>query len=370
MSKKSDTADEAYMRCALELAERGTGRTSPNPMVGAVIVKAGRVVAEGYHRRAGGPHAEVMALKKAGPKANGATLYLNLEPCGHLDKRTPPCAPLIIKSRIKRVVISMRDPNPKVSGKGIAVLRRAGRQVIEGVLKHEALRLNEGYVKFITTGKPFVISKAAMSLDGKIASSKGSTTWITGTEARWEAHRLRDRSDAILVGINTVITDDPRLTTRLPGAKGRDARRVVVDSTLKIPLTARLLVEKSNAKTIIATTRRAHPNKIRALEDAGSTVCIIKDEAGRVSLPELMTELGRMGVTRLLIEGGSELNTAAFRSGIVDKIIWFVAPRLIGRKDALAVLEGPVGESPDRVVTIRDLSITPVGGDFIVEGYL
>jgi diaminohydroxyphosphoribosylaminopyrimidine deaminase / 5-amino-6-(5-phosphoribosylamino)uracil reductase len=370
MSKKSGTADEAFMRRAIELAEKGAGRTSPNPMVGAVIVKAGRVVAEGYHHRAGGAHAEAVALKRAGARANAATLYLNLEPCGHLDKRTPPCSPLIIKSRIKRVVISMRDPNPKVNGKGMALLRHAGIQITEGVLNREALRLNEAYIKYIKTGRPFVISKAAMSLDGKIASSKGSTTWITGAEARREVHRLRDRSDAILVGINTVITDDPRLTTRLPGGKGRDADRIIVDSTLRIPLGARLLVDKSNAKTIIATTRRAHPSKIRLLENAGATICVIKDHAGRVSLPELITELGRMGVARLLIEGGSELNTEAFRSGIVDKIIWFIAPRLIGRKDALAVLEGPLGESPDRVVTIRDLSITPVGEDFIVEGYL
>jgi diaminohydroxyphosphoribosylaminopyrimidine deaminase / 5-amino-6-(5-phosphoribosylamino)uracil reductase len=370
MSRKSDTADETYMRRALELAQRGAGRTSPNPMVAAVIVKAGRVVAEGYHRHAGGPHAEAVALKRAGPRADSATLYLNLEPCCHLDKRTPPCTPLIINSRIKRVVISMRDPNPKVSGKGIALLRHAGVQIMEGVLNREALRLNEAYIKYITTGRPFVISKAAMSLDGKIAASKGSMTWITGGKARREAHRLRNRSDAILVGINTVLTDDPRLTTRLPGAKGRDAHRVVVDSTLKIPLTVRLLVEKSNARTIIATTRRAHPGKIRALEIAGATVCIIKDQAGQVSLPELMAELGRMGITRVLIEGGSELNTAAFRSGIVDKIIWFVAPKLIGRKDAVAVLEGSVGESQNQALTIRDLSITPAGEDFMLEGYL
>lgn len=370
MSKKSDTADETYMRRALELAEKGRGRTSPNPMVAALVVKSGRIVGEGYHRRVGGHHAEAVALKKAGPKAHGGTLYLNLEPCCHLDKRTPPCVPLIIKSRTKRVVIAMRDPNPKVSGKGIALLRRARVRVEEGVLRQKAHRLNEVYIQHITTGRPFVISKTAMSLDGKISSSKGSATWITGEKARLEAHRLRDRSDAILVGINTVLTDDPRLTTRLPRGKGRDPHRVVVDSTLKIPLTARLLVEKSNAKTIIATTRRAHPIKIRALEHAGATVCIIKDQAGRVSLPELMTELGRMGITSVLIEGGSELNTAAFRSGIVDKLIWFVAPKMIGRKDAVPVLGGPVGENPDQAVLVHDLSITPVGEDFMLEGYL
>ncbi len=364
------------MRRAIELAGKGRGRTSPNPMVGAVIVKSGRVVAEGYHRRAGGPHAEATALKKAGPKAKSATLYLNLEPCCHLDKRTPPCAPLIIKSRIKRIVISMRDPNPKVNGKGIAILRRAGVQVTEGVLKREALRLNEAYVKYITTGLPFVISKAAMSLDGKIASSKGSTTWITGEMARLEAHRLRDCSDAVLVGINTVLTDDPRLTTRLPGRKGRDAQRVVVDSTLRIPLSARLLIEKSNAKTIIATTRRAHPNKIQAIEQArrggqaGATVLIVKDRGGRVDLSELMTELGRMGIASVMIEGGGEVNASAFNSGIVDKLIWFIAPKIIGNPNAVAVLKGAVGTDPNQPVFVRDISITRVGEDFILEGYL
>ncbi|MBI3595736.1 MAG: bifunctional diaminohydroxyphosphoribosylaminopyrimidine deaminase/5-amino-6-(5-phosphoribosylamino)uracil reductase RibD [Nitrospirae bacterium] len=370
MSKNLDTADETYMRRALELAERGLGRTSPNPMVGAVVVKAGRILAEGYHRRAGGPHAEAMALKKAGPKANGATLYLNLEPCCHLDKRTPPCAPLIIKSRVRRVVIAMRDPNPRVNGKGIALLRRAGVQVAQEVLKREALRLNEVYIKYVTTGRPFVISKTAMSLDGKIASAKGSTTWITGEKARLKAHRLRDRSDAILVGIQTVLTDDPKLTTRLPGIKGRDAHRVVVDSTLKVPPTACLLTQKSNAKTIIATTRRAHPNRIRALEQAGATVWVIKDQAGRVSLPELMSRLGDMGVASVLIEGGGELNASAFRSDIVDKLVWFIAPKIIGRKDAVAVIEGAVRGDPGESIMIQDLSILRVGEDLMLEGYL
>lgn len=362
--------DEVYMRRALELAEKGRGRTSPNPMVGAVVVKSGRILAEGFHRRAGGPHAEAVALKKAGSRAEGATLYLNLEPCSHLDKRTPPCAPLIINRRIRRIVIAMRDPNPRVNGKGIAQLRQAGVRVVEGVMKREALRLNEVYIKYLTTGKPFVVSKTAMSLDGKIANARGSTTWITGEKARREAHRLRDRSDAILVGVQTVLTDNPRLTTRLPGMKARDAHRVILDSTLKIPPTARLLTQKSIAKTIIATTRRALRKKIRALEQAGATVWVIKDQDGRVSLPELMSRLGDMGVASVLIEGGGELNASAFRSGIVDKLVWFIAPKIIGRNDAVAVIEGPVSRDPNQTVPIRDLSITPIGEDLMLEGYL
>jgi len=362
--------DEPYMRRALELAKRGAGRTSPNPMVGAVIVKAGRIIAEAHHRRAGGPHAEAIALKKAGSRARGATLYLNLEPCCHLDKRTPPCAPIIIGSRIKRVVISMRDPNPKVKGKGIGLLRRAGVQVREGVMKPEALKLNEAYVKYITTGKPFVISKAAMSLDGKIASLKGSTTWITGKKARRESHRLRNEVDAVLVGINTILIDDPRLTTRLPGARGRDAHRIVLDSTLKIPETARVLSKKSDANTIIATTRRGHPNKIQRLERLGATILIVKDSAGRVDLQELMTDLGRRGITSVMIEGGGRINASAFSSGVADKLIWFIAPRLIGRKNAVSVLEGPVETGRRREVSLRDISINRIGEDLLLEGYL
>jgi diaminohydroxyphosphoribosylaminopyrimidine deaminase/5-amino-6-(5-phosphoribosylamino)uracil reductase len=339
-------------------------------MVGAVVVKSGRIIAEGYHRRAGGPHAEAVALKRAGRRAKGATLYLNLEPCCHLDKRTPPCAPLIIKSRIRRIVVAMRDPNPRVNGKGIALLRRSGVEVSQEVFKREALRLNEVYVKYVTTGRPFVISKTAMSLDGKISTSRGSTTWITGEQARLEAHRLRDRSDAILLGIQTVLTDDPRLTTRLSTMKGRDAHRVVVDSTLKIPHTARLLTQKSRAKTIIATTRRAHPGKIRALEQAGATVWVIKDHAGRVSLPDLMSRLGDMGVASVLVEGGGELNASVFRSGIVDKLVWFVAPKIIGRADAVPVIDGTVGGEPGEGIPIRDLALKRVGDDFMLEGYL
>ena len=362
--------DEVYMRRVLELAERGRGRTSPNPMVGAVVVKSGRVLAEGYHRRAGGPHAEAVVLKKAGSRAEGATLYLNLEPCCHFEKRTPPCVPLIIKRRIRRIVVAIRDPNPKVNGRGISLLRRAGVQVAEGVLKREAHRLNEVYTKYVTTGVPFVISKTAMSLDGKIATARGSTTSITGDEARRAGHRLRDQSDAILVGIQTVLTDDPRLTTRLPGVKGHDAHRVIVDSTLKIPPTARLLVQKSTARTIIATTHRAHPSKVRSLEQAGATVWVVKDQEGRVSLPDLMRRLGGTGITSVLIEGGGELNASAFRSGIVDKLVWFMAPKIIGQNDAVAVIEGPVNHDPKKAVDVRDFLIRPIGDDLMLEGYL
>jgi diaminohydroxyphosphoribosylaminopyrimidine deaminase / 5-amino-6-(5-phosphoribosylamino)uracil reductase len=363
-------ADQDQMRRAMDLAQRGRGRTSPNPMVGAVVVKSGRIVGEGFHRRAGGPHAEVVAIKAAGRRARGATLYVNLEPCCHLDKRTPPCVPLIIDCQIRRVVVAMRDPNLRVHGKGIGMLRRAGIRVTEKVLEREAAILNEAYVKYVTTGRPFVISKAAITLDGKISSGKGSTTRITGLAAMSESHRLRHQTDAVLVGIRTVLTDDPRLTARLPGRAGRNPCRIIVDSTLKIPLTARVLIKSSSAKTIIAATRRSRPSKIRALEKAGATVWIIKDHFGRVSLPDLMMECGRNGIASVMIEGGGEMNASAFRSGIVDKLIWFVAPTLMGGENSVSVLEGRLGKYRGRGIRVRDVMITPVGEDMRVEGYL
>jgi diaminohydroxyphosphoribosylaminopyrimidine deaminase/5-amino-6-(5-phosphoribosylamino)uracil reductase len=362
--------DEIDMRRALRLAEKGRGRTSPNPMVGAVIVKGGRVVGEGYHRKAGEPHAEVEALSAAGPRARGATLYINLEPCSHLDKRTPPCTRAIIQSGISRVVMAMRDPNPKVSGRGMAALRRAGIKVTEGVLAEEARMLNEAYAKFITTGMPFVILKTAMTLDGKIALRNTVSKWITGEKARLEAHRLRNQVDAILVGINTVLTDDPRLTTRLPGDRGRDPHRIILDSTLKIPLTARVITQSSSAMTFIATTKKALREKIRAMERLGAVVNVFPEEEGRVSLNELMKELGRRGIASLLIEGGAEVNATALRSGIVDKLIWFVAPKLIGGREALGVIGGSSPLDPKDPLRVRDLRVRRVGEDLMLEGYL
>jgi len=358
------------MRRALELAEKGKGTTSPNPMVGAVVVKSDRIVGEGFHRRAGGFHAEVIALKKAGDKAHGGTLYLNLEPCCHLDKKTPPCVPLIIRRKVRRVVIGMRDPNSKVNGKGIELLRRSGIEVTENVLKDDSLLLNEVYRKFVTSGLPFVISKAAVTLDGKIAFRKGSTSRITGKEAGIESHRLRNQSDAILVGIQTILTDDPRLTVRWSGGIKRDPIRIVVDSTLKIPLHARILTQKSDAKTIVATTRHSRPKKIRALAKSGVLIWIIKDHQGRVSLPHLMTECGRYGISSILIEGGGELNASAFRSGVVDKLVWFIAPTLIGGNSSVSVLAEEVGSWQGRGIGLRALAVKPVGKDIRVEGYL
>ncbi len=357
---------------AIRLAEKAIGRTSPNPLVGAVLVRSGRITSEGHHRRAGDPHAEVVAIKAAGSRAHGATLYVNLEPCGHLEKRTPPCVKPIIESGIRRVVVAMRDPNPKVAGRGIALLRRAGIRVTEGILKDRAKRLNEVYSKYITTRKPFVILKSAVTLDGKIAVARGSASRITGEEARREAHRLRDRTDAVMVGIETVLVDDPRLTTRLPGGRGRDSIRVILDSTLRVPLKSRVLTESSEAETWIVTTRRAHPDRIRAVEHTGAKVIIAKDREGRIDLLELMTRLGEMGVTNVLIEGGGRINASALAAGIVDKVVWFIAPFLAGGRDSVGVLgddEDRSGRSSFYPVLLREVTVRPLGRDIMLEGY-
>ncbi|MCL6635390.1 MAG: bifunctional diaminohydroxyphosphoribosylaminopyrimidine deaminase/5-amino-6-(5-phosphoribosylamino)uracil reductase RibD, partial [Peptococcaceae bacterium] len=329
--------DRHYMRMALELAGRARGRTSPNPMVGAVVVKDGKVVGSGYHLRAGTPHAEVHALNEAGEKARGATLYVTLEPCCHYG-RTGPCSEAVIGAGIARVVVAMTDPNPKVAGGGIKRLREAGIEVTLGVLEEEARELNEVFIKYITTGRPFVVAKAAMSLDGKIATRSGRSKWITGPEARAYGHQLRDWYDAIMVGIGTVLADDPSLTARLPGGKGRDPVRVILDSRARIPLNAGVLTRRSGAPTIIAATAAAPQAKLAALRRAGARVLVVND-GPRVDLAGLMKLLAEQEITSVLIEGGSGVHGSALAAGIVDKVAWFIAPRIIGGREA----PGPVG---------------------------
>jgi diaminohydroxyphosphoribosylaminopyrimidine deaminase/5-amino-6-(5-phosphoribosylamino)uracil reductase len=271
--------DEKFMRMALRLAARAGGRTSPNPMVGAVVVKNGRVIARGWHRKAGEPHAESIALAKAGAAAKGATLYVTLEPCSHTGKRTPPCSPLVIQSRVKRLVVAMIDPNPRVSGGGVRAIEQTGIEVVTGVLKEEAEKLNEAFIKHVTTGIPFVTLKIAQTLDGKIATAAGESQWITGGKAREEGHKLRNGNDAIIVGINTVLKDNPSLTTRIPG--GRDPVRVVVDSGLRIPMNAKVITQRSSAGTIVATTKSAPKSRMKRLQDAGVEVLVVKSDKGR-----------------------------------------------------------------------------------------
>jgi diaminohydroxyphosphoribosylaminopyrimidine deaminase/5-amino-6-(5-phosphoribosylamino)uracil reductase len=366
MTKES--LDKKYMRMALRLATKAQGRTSPNPLVGAIVVKDGKVLSRGYHPKAGDSHAEVLALKKAGEAAEGATLYVTLEPCTHTDKRTPPCCPLVIQSGVKRVVVAMIDPNPRVSGKGILALRKAGIEVETKVLEAEAKKMNEAFIKHITTGMPFVTLKIAQTLDGKIATAAGESKWITGEEAREAGRRLRGCNDAILVGINTILKDDPALTTRVTGA--RDPIRVIVDTHARIPLHARVLTHMSAARTIVAVGKGASQQKIKKLQALGAEVIFVKLAQGRIQLRELMRELGKRDILSVLIEGGAEVNASALASGLVDKAVVFIAPLLMTGKDSLCSIGGVSPRKLRQTLRLTQVTSEFVGQDLMITGYL
>lgn len=359
-----------YMQEAISLALKAKRKTRPNPLVGAVVVKAGKIIATGYHKKAGGPHAEAEALRKAGKKAVGATLYVSLEPCCHTYKRTPPCVYQIIKCGIRRVVVAMRDPNRMVRGRGVAILRKTGISVSEGLLEKEAISINKVYIKNKDKGFPFVILKAALTLDGKISRSRRSSTWITSKAARNDAHKVRNHVDAVLVGIITILTDNPRLTTRFSGKRGKDPHRIILDSRLRIPFDSRVITQTSRAKTIIATTYRASRKKIEVLRKKGVLVWILPEKQGRVSLKHLMRELMKIQVSILLIEGGAELNASILREGLVDKIIWIIAPIIMGGDAAVPVISDK-GPSISRAgLTIHEMKVRRLEDDLIFEGYL
>lgn len=360
--------DQSYMKLALKLAARARGRTSPNPMVGAVVVKDGNIVGRGFHHKAGTPHAEIHALREAGPEARGATIYVTLEPCCHYG-RTGPCSEAVIQAGIARAVVAMADPNPLVAGKGLKRLEEVGISVTLGVMEEEARQLNEVFLKYIATRLPYVVAKAAVSLDGKIATRSGKSKWITGPEARAYGHRLRDRYDAILVGIGTILADDPALTARLKGGRGRDPVRVVLDSRGRTPPEAKVLNQQSGAPTIIAVTKEAPLERIEGLRKAGAEVLVVS-EGPRVDLLELMKILGMREITSVLIEGGASVHGSALEAGIVDKAAWFIAPKIIGGTGA----PGPVGglgvDDPAEAVELERVKIKRLGTDFCLEGYI
>ncbi len=325
------------MRRALELAARAAGETNPNPMVGCVIVKAGRIVGEGFHRRAGGPHAEIVALARAGARARGGALYLNLEPCSH-EGRTPPCAPHLVEAGVRRVVAAMRDPNPRVDGRGFAVLRRAGIEVVEGVLEEHALLLNERFVTAARKGRPFVLLKAAMTLDGRIATAAGDSKWITSPAQRREARRLRRLHDAVVVGIGTVLADDPAL---LPEPMvDRPFYRVVIDGRLRIPLQSRL-VRSARRTPVIVLCHRGDRRKERALAARGVRVLRGLARRGQVSLRWALGALAREGITSVMVEGGSEVLGSFLRERLCDQVALFRAPLLLGGRGSLSAFGGP-----------------------------
>jgi len=353
-----------WMRRALRLAARGRGWTGPNPMVGAVVVKRGRLVGEGYHHEVGGPHAEVWALEQAGKSARGATVYVNLEPCCH-HGRTPPCTETLIRAGVARVVAAVSDPDPRVNGRGLREFRRAGVAVSVGVLEREARRLNEGYFKRLTTGLPLVALKAAMSLDGKIATAAGESKWITGEKARAFGHRLRAQHDAVMVGVHTVLADDPELTVRL--ARGRSPLRVVVDSRGRTPAAARLL-KSGDRPPVIAVTRRAALARRRALEAAGAEVWVAPARDQRVDLAWLAKRLAQGGVNSLLIEGGGTLAASALAAGLVDRVYFFLAPLIVGGAKALTPVEGEGARRLGQAWRIRGMRTRKVGEDLLITG--
>jgi diaminohydroxyphosphoribosylaminopyrimidine deaminase/5-amino-6-(5-phosphoribosylamino)uracil reductase len=357
------------MKLALRLAARGAGLVSPNPMVGAVVVRDGEVVGQGWHHRYGEPHAEVMALRAAGSLSRGATLYVTLEPCNHQGK-TPPCTEAVLAAGVKRVVAATPDPNRTVSGGGAAYLRDKGIQVELGLLAEEVRCLNEAWFTWVETGLPLVIAKAACSLDGKIATRTGDSKWLTGEAARAFGHRLRHECDAILVGIGTVLADNPQLTSRRSRQHGRDPIRVVLDSRLRLPISAHLLHLSSPAPTWVACTAAAPAEKIQALKSLGADVLVLPEKEGRVALEPLLQELGCRQVQSLLVEGGAEVLGAFLDQRLVDKFYFFYAPKILGGKEAYPAVAGRGVANLSEAHQARDLSLRRLGPDLLVSGYL
>ncbi|MFD2445944.1 bifunctional diaminohydroxyphosphoribosylaminopyrimidine deaminase/5-amino-6-(5-phosphoribosylamino)uracil reductase RibD [Bacillus sp. CGMCC 1.16607] len=358
--------DQYFMKMALDLAATAKGKTNPNPVVGALLVKDGVIVGSGLHRKAGEPHAEVHAFRMAGDHAKGATLYVTLEPCSHFGK-TPPCANLVKESEVSRVVVAMQDPNPQVAGRGINLLREAGIEVEVGVLEAEAKVLNERFIHNMITKTPYVISKVAMTLDGKIATYNGHSKWITGEESRHNVHRLRNEVDAILVGIGTVMADDPMLTTRLETG-GKNPIRVVLDSKLRISLEAKI-TDCTEAQTWIVTKEGIDSEKLQALKEKGVEIIFIPKTDSGLDLTTLMEKLYEKGVTDLLVEGGSEINGSFLRAGLIDKFFIYMAPKILGGKGSLTPFTGDDVEHMDEALDVSIHSIEHFGEDICMTAY-
>lgn len=362
--------DKKFMLEALSLARSQMGKTSPDPMVGAEIVKNGCVVGRGYHSEQGTPHAEAFAIKKAGENARGATLYLNLEPCSHYGYN-PPCTHAIIKAGIKRVVASMKDPNPLVNGKGFAQLRDAGVSVEVGLLEKEAKELNEAFIKYITTDLPFVILKTAMSMDGKTATVTGDSKYITGLQSRQYVHVLRTYVDAMMVGVNTVIIDDPKLTVRDIGDEKivkRNPKKIILDTNAEIPLKSYILKYEPE-KTIVVVGKDAPKSKIDKIRNTGADVMIAETKKGQIDLRKLMVELGEDKIMSIMIESGGTLAASALKEGIVDKVMFFIAPILIGGKTAPTPVGGEGFKKLSQAINLQNTNIRIIGKDVLIEGY-
>ena len=354
------------MQLAIELARKGEGKVNPNPMVGAVIVRDGIVIGEGYHEKYGEGHAEVNAFKSLKEDPSEATMYVTLEPCSHYGK-TPPCVDKIVENNIKRVVIGMIDPNPLVAGKGIDKLKKAGIEVKVGILEDECKKLNEVFIKYILSKKPFVVLKAAMSLDGKIATRTGESKWISSEKSRLQVHNLRNKLSGIMVGVNTVIKDDPELTCRIQN--GSNPIRIIVDSILRIPMNSKVLQNKDN-KTIIATTKRANMKNMQELLKKNIKVLIIEEKNGQVNLNALIKKLGELNIDSILLEGGGTLNYSALEENIVDKVMIYISPKIIGGEFSKTPVGGIGIDKLNDAFKLKDITANIVDEDILVEGYI
>jgi diaminohydroxyphosphoribosylaminopyrimidine deaminase/5-amino-6-(5-phosphoribosylamino)uracil reductase len=357
---------EYFMNKAIRLALKAKAETSPNPMVGAVVVRNGRIVGEGYHKKAGLAHAEVVALDEAGRKSKGATLYVTLEPCVHFG-RTPPCVDRIIKSGIKEVIIGMIDPNPLNNGRGVSILKQHKIKIEVGILEDKLRRINEAFIKYITKRMPFVTVKVAQSLDGKIATRTGDSKWITSDKSRGYAHRLRQDYDAIMVGVNTILRDNPKLDTWF---SKKHPVKIVVDSQLSTKQDANIF--SKNSKVIIVTLpiSPGQETENRKILTQKAKILEVKEKAGQINLKDMMKKLALAEITNILVEGGGTLNGALFDEGLVDKILFFISPKIIGGKEAISSVMGQGILRIDNAIKISNMKVKRFGGDFLVEGYI
>lgn len=355
--------DEKYMGRALELAAKGIGWVAPNPMVGAVLVKDEKIIGEGYHERYGEPHAERNALRSCTQSPSGATMYVTLEPCCHYGK-TPPCTEAILESGIRRVVIGSVDPNPLVAGKGIQILRENGIEVLQGMLQDQQEKLNKVFMHYIRTGMPFVTMKYAMTLDGKIATATGKSKWISGEESRNRVHRTRHENSGIMVGINTVLVDDPMLDCRM--AEGKNGTRIICDTNLRIPVNSKIAQSAANIPTWIATSSQ-DLDKIEVLKEKGCKILRVKNEGKHIDLKALMVLLGEMKMDSILLEGGGALNFSALNSGIVNKVEVYVAPKIFGGEGAKPPVGGIGVDEPDQAFQLVRKDMKLVGEDLWLE---
>lgn len=362
--------DERFMRMALNAAVKGLGRTSPNPPVGAVVVRGNTVLSRAYHKAAGQAHAEAAALAKLDFKAKGADLFVTLEPCDHYG-HTPPCTEAILRSGVRRVVVGCKDPSDRVAGRGIRKLRKAGVEVTLGVLEEKCRRLTEAFAVWATAGRAHVTLKAAVTLDGRVATRTGHSRWVTGEQARLEGHRLRDRCDAVLVGGGTVRADDPQLTCRLPGGRGRDPMRVVLSGRLDLPLKAKVFHASSGserARVVVATTGRPDPKKVRGIEKLGVEVWRLPGRAGVVDLEGLLSRLAREDVVSLLVEGGGGVHGRFMDAGLCDRAVFMVAPKILGGRDAVPAVGGKGPATMAGAATLDRMEVRRLGEDILISG--